>query len=159
MRTTNYNHCKVYWMSLILIVGVNILGVKCDIKTDFPKSGHIYSAVLVTTVLYWTLHVGRISYTAVLEVHCGSNDPHNPGHSGHFFARSSRSHPQKNYLDVTQIDHVRLIVQHLGLARKNGIVEPGLWAVIYICLFWAMQYHTRVVGHRSISLMTAQLAI
>ena len=51
MRATNYNHCKVYLISLVLIVGVNILGVKCDIKTDFPKSGHIYSMVVLCEVL------------------------------------------------------------------------------------------------------------
>jgi len=31
-------------MSLLLTVVVNIQGVNCDTKTDFPKSGHNYIA-------------------------------------------------------------------------------------------------------------------
>jgi len=30
-------------MFLHLIVVINLWGVKCDIKTDFPKSGHDYA--------------------------------------------------------------------------------------------------------------------
>ena len=70
--------------------------------------------------------MGRISYTAALEVHCGSDDPHNLGYSGHFLPGQASLIHKKNYPDVTRIDHVRLIVQHLGLAQKSGMVEPGL---------------------------------
>ena len=39
--TTNCNHFQVDWMFPFLILVINILVVKCDIRTDFPKSGHI----------------------------------------------------------------------------------------------------------------------
>jgi len=39
--TTNDNHCNIYLISLLLTVVINIWGVNCDIKTDFPKSSHI----------------------------------------------------------------------------------------------------------------------
>ena len=43
MGTTNDNHCNIYLMSLLLTVVINIWGVNCDIKTDFPKSSHNYT--------------------------------------------------------------------------------------------------------------------
>jgi len=77
VRATNYNHCKVYWISLVLIVGVNILGVKCDIKTDFPKSGHIFhqtlklckgsdTARLCPTTVHRGIEMGHLAKICVL---------------------------------------------------------------------------------------------
>jgi len=34
-------------MSLLLIVVGNIWGVKCDVKTDLPQSGHIYIYIYI----------------------------------------------------------------------------------------------------------------
>ena len=42
MGTTNDNHCNIYLMSLLLTVVIIIWGINCDIRTDFPKSSHIW---------------------------------------------------------------------------------------------------------------------
>ena len=36
-------------MSLLLIVVGNIWGVKCDVKTDLPQSGHTYIYIYIYT--------------------------------------------------------------------------------------------------------------
>ena len=54
-------------MSLVLIVDVNILSVKCDIKTDFQKSGHIF-------VLHYS------SYMHTCRIVVGSVKPHDSTH-------------------------------------------------------------------------------
>ena len=52
--------------------------------------------------LYVNEHIVLVMY---YRVESGSDDPDNLGHLGHFFGGSSGSHPQTNYLDVTQISH------------------------------------------------------
>jgi len=43
-----------------------------------------------------------------ISVGSGSDDPDNPGHSGHYFARSSGSHLQNQLSGCDQEDHVSL---------------------------------------------------
>ena len=53
LGTTNFNHFQVNWMFPFLILVINILVVKCDIRTDYPKSGHNYFWILSKTSIFF----------------------------------------------------------------------------------------------------------
>lgn len=53
MWITNGNHCKDYWKFPLLIFVMDKWLVKCDIMTDFTKSGHINRLCLQVNLFMW----------------------------------------------------------------------------------------------------------